>query len=107
MGGRKGQPTAVVIDSRILQSAPESEVCAGYDGAKQREGSKVHIAVDTLRHLLALKVTATSTGDRDEVGALAEEVQRVTGQNVELAYVDQGYTGANAAEAVQQHGLRL
>jgi transposase len=51
--GRKGQPTAVVIDSRTLQSTPESGACAGYDGAKRRKGSKVHIAVDTLGHLLA------------------------------------------------------
>jgi CRP/FNR family transcriptional regulator, cyclic AMP receptor protein len=31
----------------------------------------------------------------------------VTGKNVELAYVDQGYTGQNTAEAAQQHGIRL
>jgi transposase len=30
--GRKGQPTAVVIDSRTLQSTPESGARAGYDG---------------------------------------------------------------------------
>ena len=106
-GGRKGQPRAVVIDSRTLQSTPESGARAGYDGAKRRKGSKVHIAVDTLGHLLALKVTAASEGDREQVAVLAEEVQQVTGNKVELAYVDQGYTGPNAAEAAQQHGLRL
>ena len=67
----------------------------------------MHIAVDTLGHLLALKVTAASEGDREQVAALAEEVQQVTGNNVELAYVDQGYTGHNAAEAAQQYGIRL
>ncbi len=106
-GGRKGQPTTIVIDSRTLQSTPESGARAGYDGARRRKGSKVHIAVDTLGHLLALKVTAASEGDREQVAVLAEEVQQVTGNNVELAYVDQGYTGPNAAEAAQQHGLRL
>jgi transposase len=55
--GRKGQPTAACIDSRTLQSTPESGARAGYDGAKRRKGSKVHIAVDTLGHLLALRVT--------------------------------------------------
>src|SRR6202051_2694179 len=107
LGGRKGQPTTVLIDSRTLQSTPESGARAGYDGAKRRKGSKVHIAVDTLGHLLALKVTAADQGDRTKVGALAEEVQQVTGKSVELAYVDQGYTGQNAAEAAQQHGIRL
>jgi transposase len=105
--GRKGQPTAVCIDSRTLQSTPESGARAGYDGAKRRKGSKVHIAVDTLGHLLALKVTAADQGDREQVAALAEEVQRVTGHTVGLACVDQGYTGPNAAEAAQRHGIRL
>jgi transposase len=105
--GRKGQPTAICIDSRTLQSTPESGARAGYDGAKRRKGSKVHMAVDTLGHLLALKVTAASEGDREQVAALAVAVQQVTGNTVELAYVDQGYTGAAAAEAAQQHGIRL
>ena len=105
--GRKGQPTAICIDSRTLQSPPESGARAGYDGAKRRKGSKVHIAVDTLGHLLALTVTPADQGDRDQVAALAEEVQQVTGSTVELAYVDQGYTGPNAAQAAQQHGIRL
>ena len=67
----------------------------------------MHIAVDTLGHLLALKVTAADRGDREQVGALAAEVQEVTGSTVELAYVDQGYTGPNAAQAAEEHGIRL
>ena len=105
--GRKGQPTAVCVDSRTLQSTPESGARAGYDGAKRRKGSKVPIAVDTLGHLLALTVTAADEGDRTQVAALAQEVQSVTGGTVELAYVDQGYTGPIAAEAAQQHGITL
>jgi transposase len=45
--GRKPQPTAMIVDSRTLQSTPESGARAGYDGAKRRKGSKVHAAVDT------------------------------------------------------------
>ncbi len=66
----------------------------------------MHIAVDTLGHLLALTVTPADRGDREQVAALAEHVQEVTKNNVELAFVDQGYTGENAAEAAKQHGLR-
>jgi Transposase DDE domain len=72
-----------VIDSRTLQSTPESGARAGYDGAKRRKGSKVHIAVDTLGHLLALTVTPADQGDREQVAALAEEVQQVTGGTVD------------------------
>jgi hypothetical protein len=41
--GRKAEPSAVIFDSRILQSTPESGTRAGYDGAKRRRGSKVHM----------------------------------------------------------------
>jgi len=91
--GRKSQPTAMILDSRTLQSTPESGARGGYDGAKRRKGSKVHAAVDTLGHLLALHVTAADEQDRTQVEKLAEAVQEITGKNIELAYVDQGYTG--------------
>jgi transposase len=105
--GRKSQPTAMILDSRTLQSTPESGARAGYDGAKRRKGSKVHAAVDTLGHLLALHVTAADEQDRAQVEKLAEAVQEITGKNVELAYVDQGYTGESAAQAAEKHGVRL
>lgn len=105
--GRKAQPTAMILDSRTLQSTPESGARAGYDGAKRRKGSKVHAAVDTLGHLLALHVTPADEQDRAQVGELARQVQELTGDHVELAYVDQGYTGEAAAEAAEQHGIEL
>lgn len=105
--GRKPQPTAVILDSRTLQSTPESGARAGYDGAKRRKGSKVHAVVDTLGHLLALHVTPADEQDRAQVETLTEAVQEITGENVELAYVDQGYTGENAAQAAEKHGIHL
>ena len=105
--GRDALPSAAVFDSRTLQSSPESGARAGYDGAKRRKGSKTHIAVDTLGHLLALIVTAADEQDRAQVKELAEAVQEVTGESVELAFVDQGYTGETAAESAAAHGLRL
>lgn len=107
VAGREEQPTAVVLDSRTLQSTPESGARAGFDGHKKRKGSKVHAAVDTLGHLLALRVTAANEQDRAQVAALAAAVQAETGQNVQLAYVGQGYTGAEAAQAAHDQGLAL
>lgn len=104
---RAGQPTAVIIDSRTVQSTPESGARAGYDGHKRRKGSKVHIAVDTLGCLLALKVTAANEQERAQVAQLAQELQEVTGQNVKVAFVDQGYTGSEVATAAAQEGIRL
>src|SRR3954452_1521998 len=80
---------------------------AGWDGHKRTRGSKLHLAVDTLGHLLALHVTAASENDRAAVAELAEAVQDATGENVTLAYVDQGYTGERPAEAARAHGIVL
>ena len=105
--GRKPEPSAAVLDSRTLRSTPESGERAGYDGAKRKRGSKLHMAVDTLGHLLALHVTPASADDRAEVGRLAQAVQAATGDSVELVYVDQGYTGDKPAKAAQDQGIRL
>ena len=105
--GRNEQPSAAIFDSRTLQSTPESGERAGYDGHKRKKGSKTHIAVDTLGHLLALYVTPANEQDRAQVEELARQVQEVTEQSVELAYVDQGYTGDAAAEAAQSQGMQL
>src|SRR5215207_5617803 len=94
--GRRPAPTAAIFDSQTLQSTPESGAHAGYDGAKKKRGSKVHAAVDTLGHLLALVATPADAQDRAQVEALAAAVQAATGDAVELAWVDQGYTGPQA-----------
>lgn len=62
--GRGSQPTAAIFDGRTLQSSCESGPRAGYDGHKRRNGSKVHMAVDTLGHLLALLVTPANEQER-------------------------------------------
>ena len=79
--GRRGQPSAVVLDGRTLQSSCESGVCAGYDGYKRRRGSKVHMAVDTLGQLIAM--------------------------TVKLAWADQGYTGEQARQDAQASEIDL
>jgi transposase len=105
--GRAPQPRAAILDSRTLQSSPESGGRAGYDGHKRRKGSKVHLAVDTLGQLLAVMVTPANEQDRAQVGALAEQIQEATGDAVEIAFVDQGYTGEQPATDAQAHGIRL
>ena len=105
--GREPEPSAAVLDSRTLRSTPESGHRAGYDGAKRKRGSKVHLAVDTLGHLLALHVTPATADDRAEVGRLAEAVQAATGGSVEVAFVDQGYVGERPAAAAKAHGIAL
>ena len=105
--GKKAQPSAVILDGRTIQSSVESGGRAGFDGNKRRKGSKVHVAVDTLGHLLSLVVTPANEQERAQVAELCQSVQEVTGQSIKVAYVDQGYTGESAKEAAQEKGIVL
>ncbi len=105
--GRGEQPSAAIFDARTLQSTPESGGRGGFDGHKKKKGSKVHVAVDTLGHVLALKVTPADEQERDQVAALAAAVQQATDYHVELAFVDQGYTGDEPAKDAAARCIKL
>jgi transposase len=107
ISGRPPQPRAAIFDARTLQSTPESGARAGYDGHKRRKGSKVHLAVDTLGQLLAGLVTPANEQERAQVDELATKIQEVTGDSVEVAFVDQGYTGDQPAADAEKHGIQL
>lgn len=105
--GRADDPTAVVLDGRTIRSTPESGARAGDGGDQRRKGSTARLAVDTLGQLLALHVTPANADERDQVAVLAAAVQAATGRHVELAFVDQGYTGERPAAAAAAHGIQL
>lgn len=105
--GRDAEPSAAIFDARTIQSTPESGADAGFDGAKKRKGRKVHIAVDTLGYLLALHITPANEQERQQVAELAAQVQEVTGDSIETAFVDQGYTGDQPAQDAAAHGIQL
>ena len=105
--GRRPEPTAAIYDSQTLQSTPESGGHGGYDGYKRRKGSKIHIAVDTLGHLLALVATPANAQDRAQVAALSRLVHDVTEGSVEVAFVDQAYTGPGPEADAAAQGIRL
>lgn len=104
---RAAQPTAVIIDSRTVHSTPESGARAGYDGHKRRKAPKSISPLTRSGACLLLKVTAANEQERAQVAQLAQELHSVTGQSVEVAFVDQGCTGAEVAAAAAQEGIRL
>lgn len=91
--GRKAVPTAAIIDS---QSVKGSEMIArtrrGYDAGKKINGTKRHLAVDTLGLLLTVLVTAASVQDRDAAKPLLWNLRRAF-PTVKLAWADGGYAG--------------
>jgi transposase len=105
--GRSDEPSAVILDGRTLRSTAESGERAEYDGNKKTKGSKVHIAVDTLGNLMALVATPANEQERAQVAELAHQVQEATGDNVEIAFVDQGCTGDEPRRAAEETGIHL
>jgi len=105
--GRDADPTAVILAGRTLRGTPESGHRAGYDGHKRTKGAKIPAAVDTLGHLLARRVTPANAQERGQVSQLADAVPDATGNTVELAWVDQGYTGDTPQEEAEARGIEL
>jgi transposase len=91
--GRNLRPSAAVIDS---QSVKGSEMIArtrrGYDAGKKINGTKRHLAVDTLGLLLTVLVTAASVQDRDAAKPLLWNLRKAF-PAVKLAWADGGYAG--------------
>ena len=82
------------------------------DGHKRVRGSKVPAVVDTMGTLLALAVTPATEAERQQIGALAQQVQAVTGETVEViyadaAYADAAYSGEETTAAAPEHGMRV
>ena len=65
------------------------------------------MAVDTLGHLIALTVTPANAKERAQVDALCQQVQQATGDRVQLAWADQGYTGEQAKSDAALNGIEL
>ncbi len=75
-----------------MELTPENSGLVGYDGDKPKMGFKTHMVVDTLGDLLALLVIPANEQDHDQVQQLTQKVQAVTGETVEVAFVDEGLT---------------
>ena len=91
--GRKGAPTAAVIDSQSVKGSEMiSRTRRGYDAGKKINGTKRHIAVDALGLLLTVLVTAASVQDRDAAKPLLWNLRKAF-PSVRLAWADGGYAG--------------
>jgi transposase len=54
-----------------------------------------------------LYVTPANEQDRAQVSELAEQVQEATGDHIQVAFVDAGYTGQQAADDAAAAGIAL
>lgn len=80
--GRNEESAAIVLDGDTLQGTIESGNRAGCDAHNEKRGSKVHVVVATLGHLLVALAAPTNEQERTPVGELVKAVQKATDQHV-------------------------
>jgi putative transposase len=90
--GRDPEPSAAIVDSQSINTAPVRGQEKGFDGGKKISGRKRHVLVDTLGLLLAIKVHSAGIVDRKGarllLGALPRSFPRLS-----HLFADRGYTG--------------
>jgi putative transposase len=98
---RHKHPTAGCLDSQSVKSTAVPGI-RGYDKAKNVNGRKRHLLVDTLGLVLVVVVTAACVQERDGAKLL---LQRLTGAGKKLRriWVDGGYRGPSLLDWVAQH----
>ena len=105
--GRTPEPTAAIIDSQSLRAAETvGRAQRGYDGAKKIDGTKRHIAVDTIGLLLAVVVTAASVQDRDGAMPLLTRMAALC-LRIGRVWADSAYAGALISWAKQHLDTNL
>lgn len=91
--GRAAAPTAAIIDSQSVKAAETVwRSTRGYDAGKKINGTKRHIAVDTLGLLICVLVTAANIQDRDGARPLLDKLA-ATCHRVRHVWADGGYAG--------------
>ncbi len=99
--GRKPQSTVAIADSQSVKTTEKRGVVYGFDGGKKVKGRKRHIIVDSQGLLIGVLVTEANGSER--LGAIVvfhESKEKLT--QLEVVWVDQGYSGNNFAQAVKQ-----
>jgi putative transposase len=90
--GRNPQPSAAIVDSQTIRTTGVGGTERGFDPAKQVEGRKRHLLVDTEGLLMKVRVHSAKVPDQDGIRLLLEPVCGRFGRLSHL-WVDAGYQG--------------
>jgi putative transposase len=102
--GRDPKPSAAIVDSQSVKTTGVGGKERGFDPAKQVDGRKRHLLVDTEGLVLEARVHSARVPDQDGIRLLLE---RVRGRFARLSHlwVDAGYQGRGKRWA--EEALRL
>src|SRR5690606_26519348 len=89
--------SGIDLPHRIAADTPQSLSAAQHRSTAQSATSECEIT--------GLKVTSGNDQEREQVKDLAKKVPEVTNDHVEMAFVDQGYTGDPALDQAGHHGI--
>ena len=104
--GRNPNPTAGIVDSQSIKTTGVGGTERGFDPAKNVEGRKRHLLVDTEGLVLKVKVHSAKVPDQDGLRLLLESAQARLSRLKHL-WVDAGYQGRGRRWAEEVLGLSV
>ena len=104
--GRDPNPSAAIVDSQSARTSGVGGQERGFDPAKNVEGTKRHLLVDTEGLVLKAKVHSARVPDADGIGLLLGSA-RVGLSRLSHLWVDAGYQGRGKRWAEEALGLSV
>jgi transposase len=100
--GRKGRPTAAIVDTQSVRTGPQRGP-RGYDANKKIKGRKRVLMIDTQGDPLGVRVVPADIQDRDALRVLAPDLAAHV--SLLLVWLDRGFAGDDPRAFLQRHGV--